>query len=59
MTPTQPTPEALRWVEENHPDASDAEKWRLAQAQTLLNDPQVQEFSTSDSGLFDEKDGER
>lgn len=29
--------EAFAWVEKEHSDKSDAEKYRLAQAQTMLN----------------------
>lgn len=32
-----PTYEALRKVEADYPHASDARKWRLAQAQTLIH----------------------
>jgi hypothetical protein len=38
MTETTPvTSKALRQVEEEHPELSDAEKYRMAQAQTLLD----------------------
>lgn len=31
-----PSADALRWVTTNHTDEGDAEKWRLAQAETLI-----------------------
>ena len=34
-TPIQPTPESIEQIERQSPHATDAEKWRLAQAETL------------------------
>ena len=34
---TQPSVKALEYVKAEHPQAEDAEKWRLAQARTLMD----------------------
>lgn len=33
----EPTKKSLKYIEREYPDKTDAEKWRLAQAETLLD----------------------